>query len=326
MKSKFQTAIAAIFLAVLPFQAFAWSQYQPSDCCDLSFDCCEWFCKEWNVGAELLVWKPCVDELDYAAITTPTSVTYKSICPDWAPGFRAYAGKEDFLCGWDVEFSYAYLSTDAKNVSTRANGQVLSSPYFYQINLDAPTLTGTYDIQFHDWDALFLTQVGCSPCVSFYPYIGATGIYLSQGETITGRTGDTVLFAGDWKRDYWGVGLKAGSYFERPIGFCFSLFGDGSISALWGRPSNSALVQGIRVEEETCCLTVPELHIKTGVKYKTELCCQKFEMIFGYEYLILMNLPNPRRPSGTGDYARASSPDIRTIGFNGLFTGLNFIF
>jgi hypothetical protein len=301
-------------------------------------DSCDWdFCNmNFEIGADYLWWKPCVDELDYAAEVTlddiTTEVDYKGICPDWEPGYRAYVKITDFLCDLDFCASYTYLrSTDSADVDFDGGATLdegITSPLIHP-----DLLSSLFDEAEADWsltyqagDALLSYEICSSPCQTFAPFFGVTGIYLHQKLEVD-FDGSAGTGSVEWDSDYWGVGLKAGSAYVYRFNDCLSLFAFASGSILAGEAdtkNEQEFETDITVEDDDCCLVVPGYHVGLGLIYDTCWCNTAFTFRLGYEFLEWYNLPNHRVFSGTdvADASHSTSASTRTLGFHGLFAGV----
>lgn len=332
---------------------------QPCDPCDSCFG-------GFDVGADFLYWKPCVDDLDYAAVSTSgtvgdatgTLVDYRGICPEWEPGFRVWVGKSDVLCGWDIAASFTWMKSDDKAAFETSDLSIYSTlghaALLGDTTVGAVDIAGNlfnvaaaeWDSKFYAWDVLFAHPLDCcGPCFEFVPFFGVSGIYLTQefnsafANTLDTADTATALFATNWESKYWGVGLKFGSDFNYHFNDCLSLFALGSAEILAGEATTGYNRQVLTLGDDTvvaaqfndndCCLLVPGYHIAAGFRYASDWCGTDFGIRIGYEFLKYYNVPNARTFMGdqfATQAALSTSANTRTFGFHGLLVGADVSF
>jgi len=336
---KWRKTISLVFLSVglvalTPNVANAQSC---NPCCDP----CDWnLCDQtFLIGADFLYWKPCIDDLDYAAVVENdngfTDVDYKGICPDWQPGFRGYFGLPEFFCDWGLYFSYTRLECCDTHKTTfddpdGSNG--ITSPLIHPDLLTTnlyDEAKGHWDLTYQEWDVLFSYDISCNCCHSFSPFFGVAGVYIEQHLRAEFPNDWEV----DWHSDYWGVGLRAGSEYAYRFNDCFSFFARASGTLLAGKADSRNRQEfgtDIEIKDDDCCHFVPGYHIGAGFVYEGCTCGTEWGIRIGYEFLNWHNVPNHRVFSGTdGDNAElshSSSASTRNLGFHGLLAGVSLSF
>ncbi|MEM1283261.1 MAG: Lpg1974 family pore-forming outer membrane protein [Chlamydiota bacterium] len=341
-------------LTMTPNFANADSCYDP--CCDpCSFG-------GFEIGADFLYWKPCVDNMDYAVVrysdttegTSPTTTTskwgYKCLCLDWEPGFRIRFGKDDIWCNWRLNASYTWLDVNTSaTCKVPDNADYVTSPFFHP-NFrflqdpefsDLTVVKGTYDTTYQTWDVLLAYDIACNRCHSFQPFFGVEGLILDQGITASGFVtediSDVDFYKTKWTSDFFGVGLKIGSDYQFQMFDCVKFYGSaagtitvgdfdgkytGYVVNASGEISKSIFADG------DCCRVVPGYHLAAGLLYETDACGCEFAIRLGWEFVQWHNVANPRAFSSALplDEHYSSSTDYTTLGFHGLVAGLDFSF
>ncbi|MFQ5729426.1 MAG: Lpg1974 family pore-forming outer membrane protein [Waddliaceae bacterium] len=310
----------------------------PCECCD-PCDC--W--GDFEFGADFLYWKPCVDDLDYAAEESSVNkhFKYRCICPEWEPGFRVYFGMPDFYCDWGLSASWTYIESDDSG-SVKDVNDVLG------ILLHPHTLTqhsttdafdeakAHWDADYHEWEVLFSTDLSCKECHHFMPFFGVAGIFLDQCFSCDYYDGNTKTFKAHWDSDLWGVGFRAGTEYQYRFSECLSFFTKAAGTILYSEADNkhksesvSYSAYNVTAKDDDCCHLIPGWHLGTGFTYDTCYCDWDFSFRLGYEFLQWCNIPNHRNFGSSDDaagHAHASSNSLRTFGFHGLFAGLGVSF
>lgn len=334
--------LALLSIGMLAFAPVSANQgsCDPCDSCETScWNPCDWdFCNfgGFEVGAEFLWWKPCVDDLDYAARVYETSdhthVDYKGICPDWDAGVRVTLGLPNFFCNWDVCASYTYFeSNDCASIDEENE---IVSPLVHQGGLGSTLIYdeahGSWDMTYHEWDILFAYDIACNPCHHFKPFFGVAGIVLDQGLTVKLQDSDTEDEI-KWNSDFWGVGLRAGTCYTYKINDCISFYAKAHGTLLAGEADSTnhqdldTSGENIILKDAGCCHFVPGYHIGAGFVYDTCVCNWNLSAKLGYEFLEWCNIPNHRGYTGdnlTTEASHATSASVRTLGFHGLVAGL----
>jgi len=236
--------------------------------------CCPSRCgPSFRVGVDFLLWKPDIDDTDFATTTRTVNLTapvvpapvlsitpkYWGIHQDWEPGVRFFIGGDNLFCGWDVEASYAYVSIagfgrqEITEQPAPGIGRVtfdsIISPIL-PINLNTATLgffqtaESRYNANYHVWDVLASYNFSCKPCLlDLFGFMGPAGLYLTQHwkTDYAVPEGSTVIpaYAGDtatvvWDSNYWGVGLKVGTGLSYELFEHVNLFAKGAAVLLTG--------------------------------------------------------------------------------------------
>ncbi len=312
-------------LTMTPNFANADSCYDP--CCDpCSFG-------GFEIGADFLYWKPCVDNLDYAVVrykdasegTSPEITTkkygYKCLCLDWEPGFRIRFGKDDIWCNWRLNGSYTWQnvtsSAACKHEGTAGitDGYV-SSPLFHpalHFTEDDPNfweltkVTGKYDLTYQTWDVLLAYDIACNRCHSFQPFFGVEGLILNQEYRTKGyvdyENDDVDSVSAKWSSDFFGVGLKIGTDYQFQMFDCLQFYGSAAGSITVG-DHDGKYVGGVwdqsgngdfsAFSDGDCCQFVPGYHLAAGFLYETDACGCEFAVRLGWEFVQWHNVSNPR--------------------------------
>ena len=325
------------FLAtLLATMALSTSAVQAGDCYSSCNPCDTDSCfGGFEIGADFLYWKMCMDDLDYAVkYTTEFSLDgdpafeqvgcYQSICNDWKPGFRVYLAKENIMCDWGLLLSYTWMKNCTSTSSAvEVDGVGLLQPTLGILNNNlSPTsdvllddygvnfVGATYDITYQSFDVLFASDYCFKQCHSFKPYFGVTGVFLDQtfdsawvkeeGEASSGLT--------NWSDDFSGYGLKFGGEYSFDICDGLSLFANASGSITVGTHT-AHFYQEKTVDSLTSlpdvissaslcedeCTFVSGYHIGVGFQYDSCMCDLEYALRVGYEFLEWRNVPNQRR-------------------------------
>lgn len=167
----------------------------------------------------------------------------------------------------------------------------------------------------------------------------------SDDESLVNLTNAAAV---SWKSSYFGVGLKLGTDYVFNLFDCLKLFARASGSIVIGDNNSSnrqvyhigtgtgtaAQTRAARYKDDDCCLIVPGYHIQLGVQYDNNWCGTDVALRLGWEFVQWFNIANPRTyvntfgGSTTADNfaIQASSPNVSTIGYNGLLAGLDVRF
>ena len=308
--------------------------------CDSCDPCDCW--GNFDFGADFLYWKPCVDDLDYAAEESSADkhFKYRSICPDWQPGVRVYFGMPDFYCDWGMSASWTWIESDDCG-STKDVNDILG------ILLHPHTLahheTGTFDkakaswdSTYNEWEVLFSTDLSCKECHHFMPFFGVAGLFLDQDFSCDYYDSDVKTYKAKWDSELWGVGFRAGTEYQYRFSDCFSFFTKAAGTILYSESDSkhksecfAATGYNITAKDDDCCQIIPGWHLGAGFSYDTCYCDWDFSLRFGYEFLQWCNIPNHRTFGATDDaagHAQSTSPNTRTYGFHGFFAGLGMSF
>lgn len=315
-------------------------------------DCC------FDLNVDYLCWKPCIDDLDFAysfqTSNGDTSVTYKTLCPDWEPGIRIYLGKPSLFCDWNFGISWTYIKSDeSTKLEAPSKGDVSSALLHLGLRSDLDdssggkfkSARGNWELSYHEGNALISYDISCNHCHEFSPFLGVTGVYIDQKLTVnltnpSGVNNDDSAEI-EWNSEYWGVGLRVGSHYQYRFNDSISFFVRANGTILAGEDcsknkqevtdghSTISETTGINFKHDTGCHCVPGYHLASGFICDTCICNYAFTFRLGYEFLEWHNIPNHRVFSGEDKGAEAShssSPSTRTLGFHGLFAGLMLSF
>lgn len=312
---------------------------------------CDWnFCDmEFDIGVDFLWWKPCIDDLEFAAVIQhPGSdsrnqrIHYHNVDLDWEPGVRIWAFFPNFYCDWALGASYTFIEPNSSTTVHHRNH--VTSPLVH-IGVEETEVTtstselwdkakGDFDLTYHEWDIGVAYDISCNQCHKFMPFIGIAGIVLDQDLKVTlHENGDKDHIK--WESDYWGVGLRAGSCYKYRINECFSFIAKAHATILAGSvDSNNKQLQfaeDVRIKDDETCHVVPGYHIGAGFEYDTCWCNWDFSARVGYEFLVWHNVPNHRVFTNSEEHhdglaSHATSASVRTLAFHGLFAGLGVSF
>lgn len=302
-----------------------------------------WDPRCWNLcelpfeaEVQLISWKPCVDDLDYAAEVnakdSTTTVNYKEICPEWQNGFRIVLGAPQLCRGWDLAASYAYLhgntSKHASFDGTVSSTVGMTSPMIHPDLLPETlftTVRGRYEFTYQEWDLLVKYHLCCSDRQELSPFFGLAGIFLSQDLKAKFDQVGTV----HWDSDYWGVGLRAGSTYSYRLEDCLNFFATAQGTILAGKvdsDNNQRFTSHFKLKDDDCCHTVAGYRIAAGVNYDGCLCNYSYTLTVGYEFLNWYNISNHRVFSAAdgeiSEISHSTSSSTRTLGFHGVFAGI----
>ncbi len=308
----------------------------------------------FEIDVDFLYWSPCIDDLDYATVVTPTNsggvtatdIDHKRFCLDWEPGVRVTLGFPDFFCNWGTSISYTYIGS-CDNRKAEFDGDLgefagVSSPLVNPAVFDNDTLyeeaEGSWDLCYHEWDILFGNDIICNQCHHFKPFFGVAGICLDQEikVNLTETSGENAEIEVKWENEYWGVGLRTGMEYTYRINQCYSIFAKAHGTLLAGEVCNKNkqfFVIGDNKEffnfnEDDHCHFVPGFSIATGFLYDTCYCDREFSFKLGYEFVSWHNIPNHRVYTGRAseELGDSTSPSTRTLGFHGLMAGVSLSF
>jgi len=307
-----------------------------------------------NIDLDFLYWSPCIDDLDYATVVTPTSsggvtttnVDHKRFCLDWEPGVRITLGLPDIFCGWGTTATYTYMGSCDKRKTSFDDGigefAGVSSPLLNPAVVDNDTLyekaKGSWDLSYHEWDLLFGHDIIRNQCHLLKPFLGVAGIYLEQEIKVdlTETSGESSEIELKWDNEYWGVGLRTGMEYAYRIKQCLSLFGKVQGTLLAGEVCNKnkqtiEIGSGkeiFKFNEDDHCIFVSGYSIGTGVLYDACFCDTEFSLKLGYEFVSWHNIPNQRVYTGRAseELGHSTSPNTRTLGFHGLIAGVSVNF
>lgn len=307
-----------------------------------SAEASSWDPRCWNLcnipfeaRVEAISWKPCVDDLDYAAeVTTSdseTAVSYNEICPEWETGIRISVGLPGFCKDWSINSSYTYLqgSTSKKisfNNPSSTNG--LTSPLAHPDLLPETlfsAIKGRYTFSYQEWDLLVKYNLCCSGRHEVNPFFGLVGVHLSQHLKGVFDNTSTVR----WKSDYTAIGLRAGSIYSYSLEDCLKVFASAHGSLVVGHPhskNKQHFTTHLTLKDDDCCHTMAGYHLAVGLEYDSCLCNQPYTLTAGYEFVNWYHVPNQRvftsTDGETAEISHSTSPNTRTFGFHGVFAGI----
>lgn len=315
-KKQIAIGLAALCATSMP------SAVTADDCC-WDYDCnsvCDW---EWYVGADYLYWKPCQNNLDYAAVSTTSDFDYtlKHVCPEWESGYRIYLGAYQ-PNGLGIKGVYTHLKASADSEVSVTNLNIQPThmyPLFNDIvNLDGEFIfaydaaSAYWDSDYKDWFIGATYQWEMDNCNSLSAYIGVAGlnyeehfnslfrIYNISEEEQEGSS----LFA-DYSLDFKGAGLRLGTFYHSTICDCFGayfnvngsiLVGDACSEAYFGAILENGEVDDpeFRFDDDGCCAFVPGYQLGLGLTYDTCICNVDVIFKIGYEFVAWHNLPSYR--------------------------------
>lgn len=276
-------------------------------------------CLDLQVRMDTLVWKPCVDDLDFAAtlsgqlsdIDNPKKLEYHSICPDWDLGYRINLKKPSFWNCFDFHFSYTWFRSHDSSKATAKNGEriaaVLANPTAINeialFNGDGffDSARAKYKMLYQSFDFVIARECPFASCQSITPFFGFQ--YLKFDQKIKASYSDTFFFGEDpqtgfvegnteWESLFKGAGIKIGTAYTREICHNLKLFGSVSGSVLVG---DNHISVGDGNSEGGCCHVMSLYHLQAGILWKTNVCGIPYELKAGYEFLSLHNIAAPRR-------------------------------
>ena len=295
------------------------------------------FCPDIDIAIEALIWKPCVNNTQYAAVISgaeDTKIKYKSVCPDWEAGIRGWWGLPCFYRDWGIKISYTYV--DFCDSSSIKKENQITSPLPHESHLDssytlADAAKANWEGYYHEWDVRLTKECCCGPYHRFTPVIAIAGIILDHELDVAlfdGSSKDKV----EWDSRYWGVGLRAGTDYDYLICPCLHFVADAHVTVLAGGAKNESehkFDTKIETDDDDCCLIVPGIHIGAGFVYDTSICDCDVSLKLGYEFIDWWNLPTPRvfvGENATTRAAHATSGTTGTFGFHGLYAGIGMSF
>ncbi|WP_143406465.1 Lpg1974 family pore-forming outer membrane protein [Estrella lausannensis] len=368
MNKKLALAILTLgFAGLMPSAASAESCYAdncaPKSCdpCNTTSDCCS-----FDVGVDFLYWKPCVDDLDYAAkvhgitsdIDNPLHVDYKSVCPEWEPGFRITLGKAQAWKSFDLSFSYTWLNSDDSQSTHAGNGERIAAvglhPYLVTGNEATNSFydiaKGKWELNYQTFDILLSHSFKCGSCHTISPFFGVEIVKLDQkwktGYEYQNEQGPFEVAGSKWKSDYKGAGLKLGTDYSYALCEGLSLFARASGTIAIGDATTTnqqvayefTITEGqpilgdehyIDFKDDDCCHVVPGYHLQLGLQYEDDTCGCEYKLRLGYEMVNWYNLQNPRRwfeNTEEGNIAQSTQSNTTTLGFHGLLAGIEVKF
>lgn len=308
------------------------------DCCDP----CANFCEGFDVGIDLIVWEPCLNDLDYAATydsavaaTTASNGKRHAIDHDWEPGFRIRLAKNDVWCGLDFSFSYTYLTADKKNGVSGASAGLAQSVLTHPLQTFAGVRAAARsNLCYQTFDILFSFDCCCDPCHVIRPFFGIEGLFVDHKIHARVDNGtDVERVERRWKGDVSAVGLKVGSEYRFRYDDCLSLFARASGTLATGdikTTDRNTAVSGSTLPgpselnyHDKSCVCFPGWHIQLGAEYETCYCGHMLNARLGYEFVQWTNFTAPRRYFGSSalSAANGTSEAGSNLAFHGIFVG-----
>lgn len=224
-------------------------------------------CFDFDLGVDFLYWKPCVDDLDFAAkvsgniedVDNPRLVSYKSICPGWEPGFRITLSRENAWKCFGLSLAYTWFESSDSQSSRADSGERIAAtlvpPTFVNLkdvgfpNVDSffDSGKGKWEMEYQTFDILFSYQLGFGSCHTLTPFFGVQVVKLDQ--EVKGKYEDTLIgsfeegplsdlsvttIESKWKSDYTGAGLKLGTAYSYTLCGDLKLFASAAASLVIG--------------------------------------------------------------------------------------------
>lgn len=337
-----QTIIPLLFIITLSALGSANAKSTSLEpCCDP----CHWnLCEQRiDIGVDYLYWKPCVDDLDFAATVETdnkiTDVKYKGICPDWEGAFRVYLNLPAFYCDWEMCLSYARVETCDSKKTTFDNPSTtegITSPLIHPDLISAnlyEEAKAHWGLCYQEWDVLFCYDTSCNRCHSLKPFFGVAGIYFKQKLHADFLSEQSDIYTVKWDSSYWGVGLKAGTEYTYRFNNCITFVAKASGALLAGEASSKNKQKfdtKIDLKDDDCCHFIPGYYIGAAAIYEGCLCGKEYLIKVGYEFLNWYNIPNHRvfygADGNNAELSHSSSSSTRNLGFHGPLAGISVIF
>jgi hypothetical protein len=218
----------------------------------------------WTARQEGLAYaRSGVDDFD-SAVAFNNTVEGSTSFPHakFSPGFKAGIGLNLGHDGWDVYLNYTWFHTNQHNSrsSRHANsqglvplwdvgtvGHVTAKDHFIVLNsyLTVNTASSNWQLHFNNFDLDLGRNFYISQYLTLRPHAGLKGCWYHQKYTVRYSgyldpdIAETVLHTKLYmQQSFWGVGVRTGIdtcwYFDKN----WSMFGNTSLAALWGRFSN----------------------------------------------------------------------------------------
>ncbi len=343
-------AFGLIASTALTTQVFAFG-WDNDNCCD---PCCNQGCwGDVGVGVELLLWQPCIDDLDYAVTSSATIATGSTVSGktrfvehDYEPGVRITLELPNAWCDWGLRTSYTYLSDTARNSVRGAQGTInptLMHPALLSATVGMIRANSEHKFTYQTWDLLLTSEYCFRQCHAFKPFFGLEFVSIDREVNFSTGSVDTVPatmgeYAGTtrWDGDYWGIGFKAGTEYAYDFCNCWQFYTKASGTLTAGElcdetrfNANAAGVTTNLTYKYDECVLVPGWHVALGFRYDDCWCGHDITASVGYEFLQWLNAPNVRRFKSnaiTTSSGLASSASTGSIAFHGFNFGLGVTF
>lgn len=263
------------------------------------------------ITAEFIYWAVRQDHMGFA-FSSPTDSTVTTLGeffhPKWRmePGFKVGLGWLTCIDGWDLYLNYTWLRprTNTRTVKPKTGFELFDANYTFGnafTEFESETTitqeTARWELDFDVLDLEWGRNFYVSQCLYLRPYFGLKGTWQNQrlktSATAQEREGstttfDTILATGNHKIDYWGIGPRAGLDSAWHFNKCFSVIGEVSATALWGRFNNSSLATRTDTVQDITTV-IPQTNLKTewhsmkpvmefllGFRWEDWWCCDEY--------------------------------------------------
>jgi hypothetical protein len=265
------------------------------------------------ITADFIYWTSRQDGLGYvrsgvadydAAVALGNAVPGGTTTPcfNFSPGFKVGLGLNLGHDGWDTYLNYTWLhsshSSNASSVETNSEGLIplwevatigntSSKDHFIVLNtfINLGQAYGRWALNFNNFDLDLGRNFYISQYLTLRPHAGLKGSWYTQNydvkysDFLEPDIADEVLGTRmHIKQSFWGIGVRTGLDTSWYLDKNWSIFGDTSLSALWGRfhthrqdfvtPTNN---QEVRV-------------IDTGFNFHTVKPVLEFQLGLRYDY------------------------------------------
>lgn len=322
------------------------SVYADCNPCNNGIRCCK---SDYEIGLDLLVWRPCVDDLNVCASMESEvideiytiNLTFQELCPSWEMGLRFWFRYPDLFCwcNMGLKASYTFLDYTNRGNGFRADENcILIPPEIPDEFFDDITLDSRYESIYHELDALLYFDCCCGDCHSLEPYFGLAFLYIEQklnlDFTLTDVEFDSTANM-SWRSEAGGVGLRFGMAYNYYYSKCLSYyaFGQGTILASKQEEKQRHQFRGdsdfdLNIDNKECWGCIPGFHLGTGMIY--DFCVCDFELSFriGYEFRKWFGLRKHRRflAEDVQTDLNQINDNTRAVGIHGLNVGFGWCF
>lgn len=264
------------------------------------------------ITGDFIYWTARQDGLGYArsgvsdfdtALTFGNASPGGTITPNFkfSPGFKAGIGLNLGHDGWDTYLNYTWLhSGHSSSVSTSNTDSAGYIPLWLPASIGSPNehsffilntfvnvgkASGRWALSFNNFDLDLGRNFYLSQYLTFRPHIGLKGSWYTQNYTVNYSNylepdiANTVHSAKlHIKQTFWGIGVRTGLdaswYFDKN----WSIFGDTSLSGLWGRFNTHRQDFATQIGGST--LTV----VNTNFNFHTVKPVIEFQLGLRYDY------------------------------------------
>lgn len=300
------------------------------------------------VFAEYLLFKPCIDDLDFAiksdqdistTVNPQGTGKFQTLNPEFESGFRLGVDKNAILAGFGLSFRYLYLKAQKSASVTRKNGGSLVPTMIHLGNViensfNAHEAIAKWSMRFQTFDVLVNHPIEYQECLLFTPYFGAEGLMIHQ--MIKSEFSSLVeSMRSRWESDFFGVGIVIGTRFDWQYCSYFTLYTDVAARIIRGVADMDdhfriqtfdSLDQNFKFRYDDCHF-IPGYSIAIGIEFSQEFCSQLFSFDMGYEFMNFSNMQSPRRyVNGNGGFPISTSPSTSSVGLHGIFAGIRISF